>query len=137
MDTSERIKKARKKAGITQKELAEKTGLSIASIQGYEQGKYCPKFETLKKIANVLNVSCLDLSDSFQGSMETSIKIIEPQKSIDLSHIIHSAHELMDENEKERLINNYEQLNFYGRKKVIEYTEDLTKIPEYWKNNNE
>ena len=39
MDISERIKLARKKNGLTQKDLAKKTGLSIASIQGYEQGK--------------------------------------------------------------------------------------------------
>lgn len=53
---SENIKKLRKDAGFTQQELSKKTGLSIASIQGYEQGKYKPKIEQLKKIATALNV---------------------------------------------------------------------------------
>ncbi|MFR0073047.1 MAG: helix-turn-helix domain-containing protein [Blautia caecimuris] len=50
MNLSERIKDMRKEKGLTQKELAKKTGLSIASIQGYEQGKYKPKIEQLEKI---------------------------------------------------------------------------------------
>lgn len=37
MDIGTRIKELRKARGMTQKELAKKTSLSIASIQGYEQ----------------------------------------------------------------------------------------------------
>lgn len=40
MNTAECIKYFRQKENITQKQLAEKTGLSIASIQGYEQNSY-------------------------------------------------------------------------------------------------
>lgn len=56
MDISETIKVFRKREGITQKKLADLTGLSIATIQGYEQGKYKPKIETLQKIAIALKV---------------------------------------------------------------------------------
>ena len=65
MDISERIKLARKKNGLTQKDLAKKTGLSIASIQGYEQGKYKPKIEQIDKIASALGVQIIDLMEHY------------------------------------------------------------------------
>ena len=50
MQTSERIKQARKKAGLTQKKLAEILGTSQQNLAQYENGKRKPKIETLKKL---------------------------------------------------------------------------------------
>ena len=61
MTIGERIKKARKENGLTQKELAEKTGLSIGTVQGYEQRKYNPKRASLEKIASALEVTAVEL----------------------------------------------------------------------------
>lgn len=61
MDIGTKIKELRKDKGFSQKQLANTSGLSVASIQGYEQGKYKPKKETLTKIAKALNVSVADL----------------------------------------------------------------------------
>ena len=55
-EIGERIKELRKSKGVSQKELAQKTGLSIGSIQGYEQGRYNPKLEAIAKIADALEV---------------------------------------------------------------------------------
>ena len=63
MNTAEQIKFFRKKANLTQKELAKKTGLSIATIQGYEQSKYRPKVDAAQKIADILNISIHELLD--------------------------------------------------------------------------
>ncbi len=60
---SEKIKLLRHKTKLSQKELSEKTGLSIATIQGYEQGKFNPKLQNLEKIAHVLNVPIQELAD--------------------------------------------------------------------------
>ena len=57
MTIGERIKQARKKAGLTQKELAEKTGLATGTIQQYEYNQYKPKFENAQRIADALGVS--------------------------------------------------------------------------------
>ena len=65
MEISDNIKKYRKDKKMTQKQLAEKSGLSIASIQGYEQNKYKPKAEQLKKLAKALDVSVSDLSPNY------------------------------------------------------------------------
>ena len=58
----ENIKSIRKEKKITQKELAEKCNLATITIRQYENGKREPKYETLSKIANALNVSILDLT---------------------------------------------------------------------------
>ena len=55
MTTGEKIRNARKKAGLTQTELASLTGTAQANIAYYENGKRKPKYETLLKIASALN----------------------------------------------------------------------------------
>lgn len=51
-----KIKEIRKEQGITQKQLANLTGLSEISIRKYENGDRNPKIENVKKIAKALNV---------------------------------------------------------------------------------
>lgn len=65
MGIPENIKKFRKDKNMTQKALAKKAGISIASVQGYEQGKYKPKTEQLKKIATALEVSVSDINPNY------------------------------------------------------------------------
>ena len=56
MTIAERIRKARKEAGLTQKQLGDRMGVSDASITQYESGKRNPKVETLQRIAKALGV---------------------------------------------------------------------------------
>lgn len=51
------IKIARIKAGISQRELAEKIGGSLNDISRYETGRMKPTLEKLCLIANALNVT--------------------------------------------------------------------------------
>lgn len=57
MEIGKKLKELRKINGISQKELANRANLSIATIQGYEQNKYKPKIATIEKLANALRVS--------------------------------------------------------------------------------
>ena len=62
MTLSENIKIFRKEAGLTQKTLAGKSGLSFSMISKLESGEQTnPSFETLKKIADVLKINPGDL----------------------------------------------------------------------------
>lgn len=47
----------RKRDNLTQKELAQKLGISLSSISMYERGKREPDFETLEAIADYFNVN--------------------------------------------------------------------------------
>ncbi|QIR14680.1 helix-turn-helix domain-containing protein [Shewanella aestuarii] len=56
----ERLKLARKKLGISQKELGIRVGMDESSASGrmnhYEKGRHVPDIQSLKKMANELNV---------------------------------------------------------------------------------
>jgi len=53
----------RKRLGLTQKQLAEKAGLTIRGVQNYEITNRHPKGEYLVRLANALRVSPKTLSD--------------------------------------------------------------------------
>ncbi|MHC1750701.1 MAG: helix-turn-helix domain-containing protein [Cellulosilyticaceae bacterium] len=52
-----KIKSERKAKGLTQQKLAEKSGVTEASIRNYEQGKYIPTLFNILLIAEVLDLS--------------------------------------------------------------------------------
>ena len=55
-DYGKNIKEARKKAGLTQKELADASGVAKITIQQYEAGKRQPRLEQLMKIAEAMKI---------------------------------------------------------------------------------
>lgn len=61
MTIGEKIKQVRLRENLTQKQLAEKCGMADSAIRKYESGKITPKFGTVKKIADALNIRPLDL----------------------------------------------------------------------------
>ncbi len=61
MTVGKRIKQAREKANMTQKELAQKAGKGFSTIQKYELDLVTPPLGTLEKIAVALNIGVSDL----------------------------------------------------------------------------
>ena len=55
------LKHIRTSRNLTQEELAEKLGIVNSTISQYENGLREPKFNTVNKIANLLNVTYDDL----------------------------------------------------------------------------
>lgn len=107
------IKIYRKRKGYTQKQLGELTGIADSNIRKYENGRQKPKFETLVRIADALGIFVMDLMPDMYN-----ITTMEP---------------ISDENElrKYTLNNMFDKLNEIGKDKVLDYTNDLTKIHEY------
>ena len=66
MEFSERLKKLRKDAGLTQVDVAEKLGISQPAYASWERGIKKPTQDNLVKIAQVLNVSV----DYLVGNLE-------------------------------------------------------------------
>lgn len=54
---NENLKEARLKAALSQKEVAENIGVAKSTYSLYESGNREPNVETIKKIADFLNVS--------------------------------------------------------------------------------
>ena len=152
MNIADSLKDLRKKNGLTQKELAAKTGLSIATIQGYEQGKYKPKVESLIKIRNALMSSeqAYEQADVFshigttffgEGKLTTG----SPERDAATKEAFNREAKarktigndtkkfedyIVEEKQKE-ILNSFRLLNDKGQAKVIEYSKDLCNNPEY------
>lgn len=74
---SDNIKKYRQIQGLTQKQLADKVGISGAFMSLIEQGKNNPSDENLKKIAQVLGVSVEELTiEESNTPTEEMIKLL-------------------------------------------------------------
>lgn len=83
MTIGERIKAARKAAGMTQRELAERMGLSPQTVAQWENDLRNPKFQTLKRIAGALNISAYDLLDQEEARATSTIVSI-----MEMEHIL-------------------------------------------------
>lgn len=62
-DLAKRIKELRNRKGMSQEILAEESGLSLRTIQRIENGETEPTGDTLKRLANALNVNPDELID--------------------------------------------------------------------------
>ncbi|MBD1212734.1 MAG: helix-turn-helix transcriptional regulator [Dolichospermum circinale Clear-D4] len=58
-----RLRQIRRLKNLTQEQLAEATGISVEFVSNIERGINAPSFDTLEKLTEVLNVSCVDLFD--------------------------------------------------------------------------
>ena len=59
--TGKRLAQLRKRAGLTQQELAVAAGLYFTTISRIERGEHQPHMDTLQALATALNVSTADL----------------------------------------------------------------------------
>ena len=64
MSLGEKLKSARKNAGLTQEQLAEKLLVSRQAITKWEADKGMPDIENLKQLSKLLNISIDYLLDS-------------------------------------------------------------------------
>lgn len=134
MTTGQLIKSARKSAGMTQSELAQKLKIPFQSVSQWERDLRNPKKETLQRIAAALGVSYFDLMSKQDRAMyDAGFK--------DGSEMEEWQNHVIDElNRREgytysdvetRLINAFSQLNDDGQGKVAALAEDLAGNPKY------
>ncbi|ODR41307.1 helix-turn-helix domain-containing protein [Eisenbergiella tayi] len=147
MPSGVKIKEYRLKKNLTQKELAAKCGMYESQIRKYELGTANPKIETLKKIANALEITVnqLGVSDSEQ-LIEVGRNLVHEhdQSYLEMLNLnFETKHDLglISEEEyqsekkayyqKKDLLDAFNSLNVLGKDKAIEQTRILTKVPEY------
>ena len=123
MTTGQYIKAARIAAGLTQKQLADKLGISYVNISQLENGrsKRGPTLETLNKIAAVLGISVSALTPPLNYWVDED------------------GAELMEEitQSQEIILKAFSRLNYLGQQRAIDYVEELTEIPKYQKKDDE
>ena len=83
-----RIQQFREASGLTQEELASRSGISIKHISVLERGLKAPKLETLVNIANALHVSSdmllqdvvLYAADGLASELSATISKLSPKE---------------------------------------------------------
>ena len=110
------IRAARKKANLTQKDLAQLSGVAEITIRQYENGKRQPRTEQLLKIARALQLEYFDGYYLYYYNEGDS-----PEVCIDIP----------DNPLKNRLEAAFSQLNPTGQEKAVDRVEELTEIPKY------
>lgn len=135
MTIGENIRKARKAAGLTQKELGEKIGIKAGTVSAFEKDKTNIKPSTLEKFADALNIPVSVLLDDDLTS--PAIKAVidrktEMMKAITESSSISVLQKInWDEQRKINLDTYYESLNRKGQIEAVKRVEELTYIPDY------
>lgn len=138
MTLGKSIKKYRAKKGLTQKKLAELTGLSTGTIQQYELDKRQPTFANMKKISDVIDMGWIKVP---RGQDEDPVILPSPtlddvlegmqnQVASNADAPPHMTPHVLTESEF-ILINYFKSCNYEGKDKIIKYAKDIVKIPEY------
>ena len=124
MTTGEKIKNERKKAGLTQKQLGERLGVSFQAVAQWENDFRRPKYETIIKIADALMVQPEDILG------DRDIRIVRLTNKLDA---IDSEFKKIELHQLNRLTRAYEKLSTEGKEVAIERVEELAQLPKYQK----
>ena len=94
MTLGNRIKQARKKAGITQKELARKLNIAEITVRQYENDKRQPRLEFLENIADALNVDVWNLYNYYKLSSDPFLQKMDQIFSayLGIQSFVYSSH---------------------------------------------
>lgn len=119
MSLGKKIKEARKAKGITQQELAKLIGKGFSTVQKYEIDVIQPPLDVFSKIAEVLGIKYY----AFTPDGEIHIN--------DENAFYLDSDENETENEKNEMLEKFDALNANGKKKAMEYIDDLFYHPKY------
>lgn len=153
MTTGQRIKEARKKAGLTQKELGAKLGITYQTLAQWENDLRNPKIETLQRIAAALGIPVsalvgssdelqaevlkklqetkghLSAADQAEGSWQQRVEQMNALEAYIAAQNAAKKKNAVDvqerENRKQKLVSVYDELNGSCQEKVLGYAEGL------------
>lgn len=131
MTTGELIRKARKKAGLTQAQLAEKLNIPYQSISQWERGLRRPKLDTLYKISAALGTNVESLYTDNEREISFWADVEGWTRACD--HYDHktSGFDYAFSATEKNLILAFSSLNDEGQEKAVERVQELAEIPRY------
>jgi transcriptional regulator with XRE-family HTH domain len=112
MKQNEKIKKIRQYRGLTQKDVAQKMGVSVQSYSQYETGKRNPTRKTLDKIAAAIGCDASDIADDLISGNAQNTLVTDDTTMFGIDML-------------------FRGLNTNGQRKAIEYITLLLNAPEY------
>ncbi|WFF73009.1 helix-turn-helix transcriptional regulator [Proteiniclasticum sp. QWL-01] len=132
MNFSSNLKNLRKDANLTQKQLADKLGVSLGTIRNWEQGINVPKYPAMKILSEIFNVSLPELTglDNFEVIENTPESLYDKETLFESTSEL-SLSELKNNGLKTLLNNNYNQLNSDGKQELVHYSAYLVSSKRY------
>ena len=120
MSIGEKIKKYRKEKGLTQRELADKLNIATNSLSRYEIGERRPPIDMIEKIAEILNVTPIQLmyDEEIENTLNQSADDEAQRQEMYLKEL------------REDTINKYDSLDPFGQKSANKYINFLAKDEE-------
>ncbi len=91
MTTGQRIRAARKRAGLTQADLASKLGIPYQSIGQWERDVRNPKYETLQRIADALETPLSGLLSGPEKYLSPQVQTVFIKRFLDVLNTYDSA----------------------------------------------
>lgn len=139
MNIGTNIKKYRKEKGLTQRELADKLNIATNSLSRYEIGERRPPIDMIEKIAEILNVTPIQLmyDEEVENTLNQSSEILSNFNPNDSSTFTEVSFE--DEAQRQEMylkelredtINKYDSLDLFGQKAANKYINFLAKDEE-------
>ena len=124
MDYGMNLRRARKWAKITQKDLAAKAGIATITLQQYESGKRKPSAENWWALADALHLSIDELNDAAQ----LPLGLFDPATIMEETELdaAKGRREI-----KHELLLSFSQLNDVGQTEAVKRVSELTEIPRY------
>ena len=133
-DIGERIKHARQIKGMSQETLARAIGSTKSTISKYELGHREPSLDTIQRIADALRIEFFDLvvPTGDQASVDELLTEVEDAKKRGLRVVWKNDNLYLTAPSKEqKILLAFGKLNAKGREVAVERVEELAKIPEY------
>ena len=152
MGFGDRIKEYRKLLKISQKELAERAGISLMSVRRYEANEREPRREVLDRIADAVNVDSSELYPPFtlhHSKIHAMLDAIVVDETVDPEWAqLHEKFKsgTITHEELKRYVGIIQQtangagarmnkamtlLNHEGQEEAVKRVEELTEIPKY------
>ena len=132
MKIEDKIRRVRLRKGITQNQIAEKIGISQPTYAQWENGKRKPKLETLKKIADALEVPVSTLYDDYEF-VDPGEGLTEDQKAKQKAHDQEQLKVIKKFYSRDKLLHNFNAVNEEGQQKIVEYSNDIAENTNYKK----
>lgn len=131
MSIGNRIRIARKNAGLTQKELGERLGISYQTIAQWENNLRNPKLETLVKLSQAMGIP---LSEIWGQDSDIVVDSTEYATFDETTHTVNINLGKYTESFYKKAMNiAFDKLNAEGQAVAMSRVEELTEIPKYKK----
>lgn len=130
----EAIRDQRKKQGLTLNELGQRMGISGSLVGQYERGVVNPKYETIIRFADALNIEPREiLGNAFTDVINPEVERLARSMDDTTDIRIYFSGRVVPVTIQERLNEAFSELNKEGQKVAVERVKELTQIPKYQK----